>query len=69
MNDQTYAVTGTPQDEATHFLHRTDCQVLPQHLELVDLGTFEACGEAMARARERFSPVNGCALCCPECRE
>lgn len=69
MIENAYTVTLLPQDQGKHFVHRTDCQVLPEHIDLVELGSFDQCTEAIPKARELFSPVNGCALCCPDCHE
>jgi hypothetical protein len=67
MQERTYVVTRVPQTDGQHFLHRSDCQVLPDDLELEELGGFEDCEAVMPKARQLFDPVNGCALCCPEC--
>ncbi|RVT87061.1 hypothetical protein DXV76_02945 [Rhodobacteraceae bacterium CCMM004] len=65
--EQDYFVAEAADRTGAHFVHRGDCQVIPDE-GMIDLGRFEDCTPALAAARDRdVGPVDGCALCCPDC--
>jgi len=68
MFQHKYYVTKAPESEGIHFVHNETCQVLPDQ-EMEELGTFDACEEPVAAAKQKYDPVNGCALCCSDCYE
>jgi len=70
MPQRDYIVTAEPVEAAMHVVHDTSCDVLPDHLELVELGSFDHCEDAVEEARDQIGgPVNGCELCSPDCHE
>lgn len=69
MNDlmtAEYFVTTDAVQNGQHFVHSGNCQVLPQD-GVVSLGEHGDCEPALAAARDKYAPVNACALCCSSC--
>ena len=63
-----YVVTAEPIEYEMHYVHTAACPELPDDLELIELGEFEDCDEAMEAARDQVDgAVNACAMCCPDC--
>lgn len=66
MLERRYIVTTTPAIDGVHFVHAATCQVLPE-LPMEDLGSHATCAPAVAKALQRYRPLNACALCCSDC--
>ena len=62
-----YYVNSNPQDNGDHEVHRSDCSFLPDRENLVYLGDFLSCSDAVRKAREHFNQVNGCYYCSSAC--
>ena len=60
-----YYVNRRAQSNGEHEVHAESCVFLPT--DLVYLGNFAGCEEAVRRAREQFRRVNGCAECSGPC--
>lgn len=50
-----------------HEVHTSGCQWLPSEGNRGYLGSFNTCIEAIKAAKNKYSKVDGCAICCPEC--
>ncbi|MAC76807.1 MAG: hypothetical protein CML66_01920 [Rhodobacteraceae bacterium] len=59
---KSYAVTAHAGPGGHHFLHATDCRVLPAET-LVQLGAFPDIAPAMEAAHRRYGDVEPCGLC------
>ena len=64
VNKQT---TGNPN--YNHEVHKGTCPYLPSVLNREYLGYFSSCAEAIKKAKEFYTNVDGCAICCPECHK
>lgn len=64
VNKQT---TGNPN--YNHEVHKESCPYLPSVLNREYLGYYSTCSEAIEKAKENYSNVDGCAVCCPECHK
>ena len=62
-----YYVNANAQSTGEHEVHKEGCSWLPLVNSKIYLGEFVSCHGAVAKARERFSNVDGCAKCCPAC--
>lgn len=59
--------TGNPH--YNHEVHKESCIYLPSPLNREYLGYFSSCKEAIAKAKEKYTNVDGCAVCCSECHK
>lgn len=59
--------TGNPH--YNHEVHKDSCTYLPSPLNREYLGYFASCKDAITKAKEKYSNVDGCAVCCPECHK
>lgn len=59
--------TGNPN--YNHEVHTEDCQWLPSVSNRDYLGYFNSCSEAIKKAKESYSNVDGCATCCSLCHK
>ena len=59
--------TGNPH--YNHEVHKESCTYLPSPLNREYLGYFASCKDAIAKAKEKYSNVDGCAVCCTECHK
>lgn len=59
--------TGNPH--YNHEVHKDSCTYLPSPLNREYLGYFALCKDAITKAKEKYSNVDGCAVCCPECHK
>lgn len=59
--------TGNPH--YNHEVHKDSCTYLPSPLNREYLGYFVSCKDAITKAKEKYSNVDGCAVCCPECHK
>jgi hypothetical protein len=66
----TYCVNTVAQPYSRdHEVHNLDsgCSYLPAPANRLALGWQPGCRDAVAKAKQTYSDVNGCAYCCPEC--
>jgi len=62
-----YYVNKNPQRTGEHEVHRSICSHLPSKENLIHLGTFSDCVDALIAAKKLFPTVDGCRYCCIEC--
>ena len=62
-----YYVNINAQDNGDHEVHTTGCSHPPDEGNRKQLGEFESCAAAVAKAKETYENANGCAYCCSEC--
>ena len=62
-----YYVNKNAQDSGEHEVHKVSCKYLPSKDNLIYLGDFPTCAEAVREARKNFSNVDGCYYCCFPC--
>ena len=60
-----YYVSHRAQENGDHEVHAQYCAYLPA--DLLYLGNFATCYEAVERARELYRQVNGCFWCSRSC--
>lgn len=61
-----FYVNKNAQLNGDHEVHRITCNWLPDVENRIYLGDFETSQEAVRKAREYYTHVNGCYYCCPE---
>ena len=70
MSTIDYFVTIEPDATEMHVVHAETCANLPDEDDMEELGSHADCEEALEAAAEAVDgPVNGCAVCCPDCHE
>nr|VFK52359.1 MAG: hypothetical protein BECKTC1821D_GA0114238_11712 [Candidatus Kentron sp. TC] len=62
-----YYVSDNAQSTGEHEVHRIGCSFMPNHGNKTYLGHFSNCREAILRAREIYSDVDGCYYCSLDC--
>lgn len=62
-----YYVNKNAQSTGEHEVHKSGCSYLPNAENAIGLGYFSSCSEALKKARDYYSNVDGCAFCCPTC--
>ena len=62
-----YYVNDTAQTSGEHEVHSDGCPYLPYVTSKTDLGHFYSCQPAVAKAKEFYNNVDGCATCSPAC--
>jgi hypothetical protein len=62
-----YYVNTHKQHSGDHEVHKQGCSYLPMPQSRQYLGEFTNCQDAVSKAKQQFSQVNGCAYCCYEC--
>ena len=62
-----YYVNKNAQDNGDHEVHVTGCNYLPKPENRIYLGSFDSCHNAVKKARETYSQVNGCYWCSRDC--
>lgn len=62
-----YYVNRNAQSTGEHEVHQEGCSFLPSVSNRIDLGYFYSCKEAIKKAREYYSNVDGCYFCSNEC--
>lgn len=62
-----YYVNKNAQSTGEHEVHRSDCQWLPNVSNRIYLGYYSDCKDAIRKAKEYYSNVDGCYYCCPRC--
>lgn len=54
---------------SNHEVHHEGCTNIPSISNRDYLGYFESCKEALKKASETYTNVDGCATCCPLCHK
>ncbi len=62
-----YYVNKNAQPTGEHEVHKSTCYWLPEASNRIYLGFLPTCEEAMEKAKEYYSNVDGCKVCCPSC--
>jgi hypothetical protein len=62
-----YYVNNNAQSNGDYEVHKEDCSFMPGVNNRTDLGSFSNCREAVEKAKEFFTQVNGCYYCSREC--
>lgn len=62
-----YYVNKNAQPTGEHEVHQASCIYLPHPNNLLYLGSFTNCADAVKKAGEYYSNVDGCYYCCPNC--
>ena len=60
-----YYVNKNAQSTGEHEVHKKGCSYFPDEPKY--LGYFSSCDEAIEKAKEYYSNVDGCYFCCPDC--
>jgi len=66
---ENYYVNKNAQPTGEHEVHKSTCQHLPDSTNLIYLGYFSNCADALREARKYYSNVDGCYYCCPDCHK
>ncbi len=61
----TYYVSKIAQFSGDHEVHVRTCQYFPEHR--LELGEFEACSDAVRKAKQTYPLADGCRYCLPAC--
>jgi hypothetical protein len=62
-----YYVNKNAQSTGEHEVHKSSCNYLPDPNNRIGLGYFSNCADAVKKAREYYTNVDGCYYCCPSC--
>jgi hypothetical protein len=62
-----YYVNDHAQSTGEHEVHAEGCYYLSLTQSKTYLGYFDNCREAVREARKKYTDVDGCAFCCPDC--
>lgn len=62
-----YYVNRNQQSTGEHEVHKSGCEYLPDAQNRVYLGEHSNCQDAVKKAKEYYSNVDGCKYCCEEC--
>ena len=62
-----YYVNKNAQPNGDHEVHRADCYWLPSLENRIYLGNYSSCRDAVKKAKDYYSQVNGCYHCSKEC--
>lgn len=62
-----YYVNNNPQSRGEHEVHVTTCYYFSQIHSKTYLGEFVFCQDAVQKAKQVHSNVDGCAYCCSAC--
>lgn len=62
-----YYVNKNAQPTGEHEVHRSDCRWLPEMYNRIHLGAFTNCADAIRKAKEYYTNVDGCYYCCSAC--
>lgn len=62
-----YYVNKKAQTNGDHEVHTTGCSWLPKTDNRIYLGDFSNCKDAVKKAREYYTKVNGCYYCSNDC--
>lgn len=64
-----FFINKNPQFNGDHEVHTEDCYRLPLTENRIYLGYFDNCREAVRKAKEYYSQVDGCYYCCNVCHK
>ncbi|MGL4410526.1 MAG: hypothetical protein ACRCTF_00065 [Bacteroidales bacterium] len=64
-----YCVNINVQSTGEHEVHTNSCRFLPDFSFREGLGVFSNCSDAIEKAKEYYSNVDGCSYCCPACHK
>ena len=59
----------TENPNHNHEVHTEDCTWLPSAANRDYLGHYDNCSDAVKKAKEKYTNVDGCATCCPLCHK
>ena len=62
-----YYVNKNAQSNGDHEVHKSSCSFLPNVENRIYLGEFSYCKDAVKKAKDYYSKVNGCYYCSSEC--
>jgi len=62
-----YYVNKKAQSNGDHEVHESGCSRLPDKNNLIYLGSFDNCYDAVREARNHYTQVNGCYWCANAC--
>ena len=62
-----YYVNKNAQANGDHEVHKEGCSYMPSSLNRIYLGEFSNCKDAVRKAKEYYSRVNGCYYCSNSC--
>jgi len=62
-----YYVNNDAQKTGEHEVHMDGCSFMPS--QKTYLGLFENCHDAVRKAKDFYSNVDGCYYCCNECHK
>jgi hypothetical protein len=63
----TYYVNKQAQSNGDHEVHESTCSYLPSASNLLYLGVFTTCSDAVKEAKKTYSQADGCYWCCRSC--
>lgn len=66
---ENYYVNKNAQANGDHEVHKGSCIYLPHASNLTYLGSFSNCADAVRKAKEYYSNVDGCYYCCLACHK
>ena len=64
-----YFVNDNAQSTGEHEVHTETCQYCPSPSNRTYLGNFYNCHDAVSRAKQYYSNVDGCYFCCNPCHK
>lgn len=64
-----YYVNKKAQPTGEHEVHKSTCSYLPNSSNLIGLGYFSNCADAVKKAKEYYMNVDGCYYCCNACHK
>lgn len=64
-----YYVNKNEQSNGDHEVHTGSCQYLPTVDNRIYLGYYSSCQEAINKAKEHYSKVDGCYFCSKPCHK
>jgi len=62
-------VNKIPNENGKHEVHKQSCKILPPLENLIFVGDFLICSDAMIESRKIYPEVNGCYDCCFPCHK
>jgi len=62
-----YYVNRNAQPTGEHEVHKSTCHRLPDSSNRIALGYFSNCTDAVEKAKQYYSNVDGCYYCCSNC--
>jgi hypothetical protein len=64
-----YYVNSNTQDTGEHEVHKDGCDHMPDIDHKKKLGDFDNCQDALKKAKEYYTNVDGCYYCCYPCHK